>query len=222
MGLTIVVPAYNEERNLEKNIKSLKDACEELIVVDDGSTDKTADVAKAGGARVIRNGHNMGKGFSVKMGLLAAKQDKVMFMDADLATPVSEVAKLRKSKAKVAIGSRYLKESDADRRTGRKLGSKIFNLAVRVITFLPFSDTQCGCKLLRKSVARKIARKMTVNGWAFDIELLTIARRNGYSVEEIPITWQEQKTSHLTFGDACIMLLQTLRIRWNDLTGKYR
>jgi glycosyltransferase involved in cell wall biosynthesis len=201
-SLSVVIPAYNEAVRLEKTLRAVVDYLRqnspegEVIAVDDGSSDETADLARrcfqdAGKLRtsVISYKSNLGKGRAVRLGLLAARGDITLFSDADLSTPITEAEKLIQpiinGECDVAFGSRAL-----DRRLigvhqswRREQGGRIFNLAVRLATGLPFWDTQCGFKAFRMSVCRPLVEAATVDRFGFDVELLFLAFRAGGRVK---------------------------------------
>ncbi|MFQ5811381.1 MAG: dolichyl-phosphate beta-glucosyltransferase, partial [Armatimonadota bacterium] len=209
------------------------DLSHELIVVDDGSADGTAEVAgQRPGAhlavRLLRNEVNRGKGYSVRRGMQEAHGELILFADADNSTPIEELEKLLaaiEQGADVAIGSRGLPESVLEVRQPpyREYMGRLFNLMVRVLTRLPFRDTQCGFKLFRRDAARDLASRQTLDGWAFDVELLHLAvRKRGYEVAEVPVRWiNSPRTTLNAATDSLGMLREVLRIKWQDLRGRY-
>jgi len=203
--LTVVIPAYNEEERLEPTLRevfaflSAQSFTWELIVVDDGSTDKTAELATQifeeipGNTKLLRNPGNRGKGYSVRSGMLEAQGEWVLMSDADLSTPIEEVLKLLKSSAEfpVVIGSRGMRESLLEERQPlyRETMGRIFNLMVQAIALPGIRDSQCGFKLFRGDAAKKVFSRMTIEGFGFDVECLFVARRLGYEIGEVPIRW---------------------------------
>jgi len=235
--LTVVIPAYNEETrlgsSLERTHRWLAEQGEtfEVIVVDDGSRDDTAELARAfgrahPGVEVVRLPVNRGKGAAVREGFARSRGDTVVFSDADLSTPIEELAPMRRALedgAGLVIASRGLPESDlAVRQVWYREGmGKLFNRIVRLLTGIPFRDTQCGFKVLRGEDARALAREMREDGFAFDVELILLARRRGLRVREFPVTWRhvdESRVSPVT--DALRMLASLLPIVGR--TGRYR
>lgn len=239
-SLSIIVPAYNEERRLQKTLEDISRylarapwSWAEILVVDDGSTDTTAATAQAFRAaaplRVLRNPGNRGKGYSVRHGMLAARAEWLLFTDADLSAPIEEAGKLlaaaEKRDAALAIGSRAL-----DRRligvhqpALREQGGRLFNLALRLVTGLPYWDTQCGFKLFRAQAAREIFSRQRIDGFGFDAEVLFIARELGFQAVEVPVRWNHAEGTKLSLaGDSVEMLLDLFRIRWNQFRGVYR
>lgn len=246
--LSIVVPAYNEERRLPATLQSIIEFLQaqpweaELLVVDDGSLDQTVSAAEALQAtypnlRVLRNDHR-GKGYTVRSGMLAANGRYVLFTDADLAVPLvewSKLAPLLEAGCQVVIGSR---EGLGARRIGepryRHFMGRVFNWLVRFIALGGIQDTQCGFKAFQREAARSIFTQVQLYGanakvvtgaavTAFDVEVLFLARKLGYCVKEVPVTWQygnETKVDPLR--DSLRNLMDVLRVRWNDLRGRYR
>ena len=236
--LSIVVPAYNEEARLPDSLAAIAawmdarrlDA--EILVVDDGSRDRTAEIAaealRGRRGRVLKNGENRGKGYSVRHGVLEAAGRFILLTDADLSTPITEYDKLaafvRDHDLDVAIGSRALPGSDVQLRQGLVLQSmgRIFNRIIRMMTGLTLQDTQCGFKLLDRERTRPLFEKMVVDRFAFDVELLFLCRRFGLSVREVPVIWRNAPGSKVSIlGDPLNMLLDVLRVRWRFRRGLY-
>lgn len=245
--LSVVVPAYNEETRLPETLAQILAYLEhqsytsEVLVADDGSTDGTAalveQMARAhAGLRLLPLDHR-GKGFAVRAGALAAGGEYVLLCDADLAVPIEEWPKLYDWLNRgydLAIGSR---EGLGARRLGepwyRHLMGRVFNLIVRVVAISGIQDTQCGFKALRGLVARDLFQRVQIYGehapqvkgaavTAYDVELLFLARRQGYPVAEVPVIWRygtETKVSPVR--DSWRNLLDVLRVRWYALRGKY-
>ena len=157
----------------------------EVLVVDDGSTDDTAQVARDAGVHVIQNPGNRGKGYSVKHGILEAKGEWALFTDADLSTPIGEVEKLwsavEREGATVAVGSRAVDRSlvGVHQPLLREAVGRVFNLVMRLITGLDFKDTQCGFKLFQTRAGREVFSRQLLDGFGFDVEVLFIASRRG-------------------------------------------
>ncbi len=208
MTLSIVIPAYNEAKRLPPTLDQIR-ACFaavpaglnlmllEVIVVDDASTDGTKAVAEASAAglplRVIVQPHNTGKGGAVKTGMLAAKGDRILFYDADGATPATEILRLWQvmtdGGADVVIGCRVNPEAGIVTMTPlrRLIGRTYHALCSPLVPGL--RDTACGCKLFSAKATRELFRRQTIDRFAFDIEILFLARRLGYRVEEVLVSW---------------------------------
>jgi dolichyl-phosphate beta-glucosyltransferase len=235
---SIVLPAYNESARIAVTLdKILAHAVErgwrtEIIVVNDGSTDATADIVRGYGAahsavRLLENPGNRGKGYSVRHGMLHACGDLFLFSDADLSSPIAESDKLFAALfqgADVAIGSRWLRSELQIKRQPlhRQLFGRIFNLALRLILRLNYKDTQCGFKAFKSQVARELFLRQRIERWGFDPELLYLARKLGFSVKEVPVAWSHREGTRINpLRDGVRMFGELLRIRWNALTGKY-
>ena len=239
--LSIVVPAYNEGARLGKSLRAivtyLNDYApqSELIVVDDGSTDATAETARAELAdsknvhtSVISYQSNLGKGRAVRLGLQASRGEIALFTDADLSTPITEAPKLidpiEQGECDLAFGSRALDRSliGVHQPWRREQGGRIFNLAVRLATQLPFWDTQCGFKAFRMSVCRPIIEGATIDRFGFDVELLYVAHRAGLRLREIPVRWDHAEGSKVNVAsDSLKMLSEVGRIRQQARRGVY-
>jgi dolichyl-phosphate beta-glucosyltransferase len=237
--LSIVVPAYNEEERLVLSLARIASYVDaggidaEILVVDDGSKDRTAELAGKALAgrrgRVVANGENRGKGYSVRHGVLEARGRFVLLTDADLSTSIEEHAKLaqviRDRGLDVAIGSRALPDSNVEIRQSwlRQTMGRSFNVIIRSLTGLPFRDTQCGFKLMDRERVKPLVDKMVVDGFAFDVELLYLCARFGLSVAEVPVTWRNASGSKVSIvGDPLRMIADVLRIRWRFRRGLYK
>jgi dolichyl-phosphate beta-glucosyltransferase len=239
--LSVVIPAFNEEKRLGTTLARIREyfasrspapAGLEIIVVDDGSSDGTARVARECARtmpclRLLENPGNKGKGYSVRHGMLEARGRIALFTDADLSTPVEECEKLFaaiKEGTDVAIGSRALDRSliAVHQSRFREIAGIIFNGFVRVITGLPIEDTQCGFKAFRMPACRMIFEQQRIAGFGFDPEILFLARREGLRISEIPVRWaHDAGTKVHVYRDSALMLLDLLRVRWNWLAGRY-
>src|SRR3989338_4384953 len=210
--ISIVIPAYNEEKKLEPSLQRIAEYLEknfkdyEIILVDDGSKDRTGEIAgkfKEKKLKVIQNPKNMGKGFSVKLGMINAKYDLILFTDADLATPIEELPKFLKSIEEgydIAIASRSIEGANIEvaQTKYRQVLGKAFPILVQNMVLKDFKDTQCGFKVFKKEAARKIFPRQTLQRWAFDVEILYIAKKLGYKIKEIPVTWIDKGNSKLS------------------------
>ena len=238
-SISIIIPAYNEEKRLPATLERVAAyLCAggwqfaEIVVVDDGSADGTVAVAErlqAGcpALRVVRNPGNRGKGYAVRHGMLECRGEWALFTDADLSSPIEELEKLWQAAekgAQVAVGSRAL-----DRRLigvhqswFRENAGRIFNLVMRLITGLPFRDTQCGFKLFEARAARDIFGRQVLDGFGFDVEVLFIAQRLGYRSVEVPVRWNDVQGTKVSTLRGLAAFLDPLKVRWNQVRGRYR
>lgn len=234
--LSVVIPAFNEEKRLGRTLLEVDAYCRsrrlvaEIVVVNDGSSDGTGPLARAFAARqpvrVLDNPGNRGKGYSVRHGMQAARGREILFTDADLSAPISEVEKLRAALAQdadIAIGSRAHRELIRARQSRfREMSGRLFNWLVVATLGLRFKDTQCGFKLFRREAAEAILPLQRVEGWGFDPEMLYLARRRGLRVVEVPVLWSHTEGAKIhVLRDGVRMFLDVLRIRWNALRGRY-
>lgn len=228
--LSIVVPAYNEEKRLGPSLEKIrgylaaKPYAAEIIVVDDGSTDRTADIAGAAlegrlPCRVLRRVKNRGKGFSVREGVLAAGGQVILFTDADLSTPIEELDKFIQRLEEgfdIVIGSRALPGCDirVPQAAPRQALGKFFNRLVRLFVLKGCLDTQCGFKMFRRAAAIDVFSRLRTRGFAFDVELLVLAGKLGYRVGEVPVIWCNSPPSRVRiFRSSWQMLRELWRIR---------
>jgi len=238
MTYSIVIPAYNEGKRLgptlEKVLAYLRqqgwDA--EVIVVNDGSRDNTAEIVRSFAetnprVRLVENPGNRGKGYSVRNGMLKAQGEVIVFSDADLSSPIEEMPKLLQAidrGADIAIGSRWLRAELQTTRQSlhRQLFGRVFNALNRIILGLRFKDTQCGFKAFTRRAAQTILPLQLIERWGFDPEILFLARKFGFRVEEVPVRWGHVGGTRINpLVDGAHMFQEMLRIRWHDLTGKY-
>lgn len=228
--LSIVIPAYNEEKrigaSLEKILGYLKTKlfASEIIVVDDGSRDRTAEVAAAAlegrvPFRIVRLDVNQGKGGAVKAGVLASAGQAILFTDADLSTPIDELDKFLPRLDEgydVVIGSRALPGCDIRVRQAapREALGKLFNRLVRLSVMKGCPDTQCGFKAFRRAAAMDLFSRLQTKGFSFDVELLVLARKAGYRIAEVPVVWCNSRPSRVRLvRGSWQMLKEILRIR---------
>jgi dolichyl-phosphate beta-glucosyltransferase len=239
LTLSIVIPAYNEERRLPSTLDTIlawldgspyRDA--EVLVVDDGSSDGTAALVEARATadsrvRLVRNPGNCGKGYAVRHGMLEAKGEWILFSDADLSAPIEELPKLlaaaQQNDAAIAIGSRALDRSliGVHQSQWREMSGILFNRVMRLITSLPFSDTQCGFKLFRRDAARKVFPLQRLDGFSFDVEDLFVAHVLSLATIEVPVKWNNVEGTKVSAIQGIRSFLDLLRIRWYWLQGFY-
>jgi dolichyl-phosphate beta-glucosyltransferase len=236
--LTVVVPAYNEERRLGSSLDLIAGYIDsrgldaEILVVDDGSSDGTRALAQrmlAGRrGRVVSNPENRGKGYSFRRGVREAQGRWVLLTDSDLSTPIEEHERLaavaRDRDLDVVIGSRALPDSRIEVRQNwmRESMGKTFNLLIRSMTGLPFRDTQCGFNLMDQRRVLPAVERMVVNRFAFDVELLFLCHRFGLRAGEVPVTWRNDPSSRVSvLSDPINMFLDVARIRWRFRRGGY-
>lgn len=239
--VSIVIPAFEEEErlgaSLAKIVEYLRESAPntEIIVVDDGSKDRTAESAEKFftdvqdiSARVVRYEQNRGKGFAVKTGMQAAAADIALFSDADLSTPISEMPKLidpiTAGENDVTFGSRALDRSliGTHQPWRREQGGKVFNLVVRTLTGLPFWDTQCGFKAFNLTKFRPLLDLMQIDRFGFDVEFLYVADLHGLRLNEIPVRWDNDERSKVNvFRDSLRMFNEVREIRRNAKKGLY-
>jgi glycosyltransferase involved in cell wall biosynthesis len=236
-GLSIIIPSYNEETRLPATLERIAAYLQafggeaEVLVVDDGSKDGTVAVAesfheKIPSLRVILNGENRGKGYSVRHGMREARGRIALFTDADLSAPIEEAGKLIEALEAhdVAIGSRALDRSmiSVHESRFREFAGIIFNKIVRIILWLPFVDTQCGFKAFRRESCNLIFEQQTIERFGFDPELLFLARRHKLRTVEIPVSWGHSPATKVSMlRDSVQMFIDVFTIRWNAVNGRY-
>jgi len=235
---TLVIPAYDERNRIAASVRTIADWQRsrpggwewEVILVDDGSSDATSDIARATAEEmempleILRHPSNRGKGAAIRTGVLAAKGDPILVSDTDLSTPLSEWIKLaeRLPTHPVAIGSRAVDEALVRRRQPfyRRLLGKAGNLLVRLFAVRGIADTQCGFKLFRGDVAKSLFEDARIDGFAYDMEILHLARRREIPIAEVPVLWFHSPESKVSvWRDALPTLWDLLRIRWIHRAG---
>jgi glycosyltransferase involved in cell wall biosynthesis len=235
---SIVIPAYNESVRIIPTLDRVLAYIQqqgweaEIVVVNDGSRDDTAEVVRdyadrSARVRLVENPGNRGKGYSVRNGILQARGAVVLFTDADLSSPIEEASKLLDSIHRgndVAIGSRWLQSELQTTRQPihRQILGRAFNLALKLVLGLSFKDTQCGFKAFRQQAARDIFGRQIISRWGFDPEILFLAGKLGYKTEEVPVAWAHDERSKISLiSDGMSMVLDLFKIRWNSVSGKY-
>lgn len=231
--ITIVIPAYNEALRLRPTLERLAAYFEstgevyEIVVCDDGSRDGTAAIAENCGATVLRSSRRAGKGDALRRGVLASRGEFVLLTDADLSTPIRELERLRPvlaGGAHVVLGSRGLSDSVITRRQPfyREYMGKTFNLLVRACLGWQYRDTQCGFKLLRGDAARRIFAEVRERGFGCDVEMIHLALRMGYTVREMPVSWEHSPDSRVhILTSSWSMLGSLLRVVSRERRGAY-
>jgi dolichyl-phosphate beta-glucosyltransferase len=230
--LSVVIPAFNEAGRLPRTLDRVRaflrawGGSHEVLVADDGSTDQTAEKARDAGATVLRADHNRGKGHAVRRGMLAARGRRRLMTDADLSTPIEELPRflLRMDDGyDVVIGSRALPGStiEVHQPWYRENTGRVYNLFVRALALPGLRDTQCGFKLWSASAARAAFGSARLDGFSFDVEALYLARKRGYRIAEVPVTWRNDAATRVGLGGGSLAFPDLLRIRWHDWKGRY-
>ena len=235
---SIVIPAYNESARIPATLQSVVDCIRqrgwsaEVVVVNDGSSDSTAEVVRAFAAanpevRLLENPGNRGKGYSVRSGMLQAHGEVVLFSDADLSAPIEEADGLFAAiaaGADIAIGSRWLETKRQTIRQPfyRQFFGRCFNGVTRFVMGLKFADTQCGFKAFTRAAAQTVFQLQTIERWGFDPEILFIALKRGYRIQEVPVSWAHDERTRMSYlKDGIKMLEEIAIVRWNALLGRY-
>lgn len=239
MYLSVIIPAFNEAKRITETLSRIESYIQsrgdsyEIVVIDDGSTDNTAGLVKNRSAhnnaiRLLQNNKNMGKGYSVKRGMLEARGEYLLFCDADLAIPIEEIEKLMpwfNKGHEIVIGSKGLKELNVVRHQPlwRESSGRIFNAFVQLIILKGIKDTQCGFKCFRREAAEKIFLKQTLHGYCFDVEILFIAALLGYRIKEVSVScYNLTGTKVNIFIDPLKMLLDLLGIKLKSSLNRYQ
>ncbi|MBI2644796.1 glycosyltransferase [Candidatus Uhrbacteria bacterium] len=239
--ISIIIPAYNEEMVIEQCIASVRSFFEkknmryEIIVVDDGSTDMTRSRAEksyteGGDIHVLSYEKNKGKGYAVRTGVLAARGDAILFIDADCSTPIDAYDALvpyLSQRYGIVIGSRYLKESAIHIRQPKRriILGRIGNMLIRLLLLQGIYDTQCGFKLFSATAAKSIFLKQSIDRWGFDMEVLALGMHMGFHIKEVPVSWQDDTRRISRFRpirDAYKTLGELFKIKMNLMFDKYR
>jgi len=230
----VVIPAFNEATRLPASLRALIAYLEkwgrtfEILVVDDGSTDETAARAQEAGAvvKLLRNERNRGKGFSVRRGMVEASGERRLMTDADLSTPIVELSRLMAKLDEgydIAVASRALRGAEIEVHQSflRENAGRLFNLMVRILVLDGLKDTQCGFKLFTARAAEAAFNLARLDGFCFDVEALFIARKQGARIAEIPVRWRNDAATRVSLVPGLRAFSDLLRIRLNDLAGRY-
>jgi dolichyl-phosphate beta-glucosyltransferase len=239
--LSIIIPAFNEEKRLPRTLERIRGylasrpgrlESTEVLIVDDGSRDGTAQVAtewsqRLPGWRLVSNGENRGKGYSVRHGMLEARGRITLFTDADLSSPIEECEKLFAaidSGYQVAVGSRALDRTliEVHQPRYREVAGIIFNLFVRLFIRIPIHDTQCGFKAFVREPCAIVFEQQRIEGFGFDPEILYLARHHGLREAEVPVRWANDPATKVNMARESIRMFgDLLVIRWNGVRGRY-
>ncbi len=235
--LSVVIPAYNEADRLRLTLPQIvkhfrsKRYSKELIFVDDGSSDSTSayikkHAAKTNLIRLISHSKNRGKGAALRTGIIASKGKWVLFMDADLSTPLTELDRFWKYSHKypVVIGSRKMAGAQVTRRQSfiRENLGKVFTFLTNHIATTGISDITCGFKLFQGKLARDLFTQSLLDDWSFDAEVLYLAQKYSQPIKQVPVAWQnDPRTKVNLLTDGVNSLAGLFRIRLHDLLGKY-
>ncbi|MCB0358223.1 MAG: glycosyltransferase family 2 protein, partial [Bdellovibrionales bacterium] len=239
VDISIIIPAYNEERRLPQTLHSIvqyfdgRSGSYEVIVVDDGSADRTASVVEEFSrshpeVSVVGYGENRGKGYAVRFGILRARGTKILYDDADGASPIAEIERLEKALeggADVAIGSRAMFSQDTQVSTNllRKVLGRTFNGFVNFVILPGIADTQCGFKLFARPVAYYLFSRARADRFSFDVEILFLARKSGCRIAEVPINWTNVPGSKVNLlTDSLRMLKDIFVFRSREISGIYQ
>lgn len=235
MDISIVIPAYNEEKRIVKTLNKVTNFFDgqkldyEIIVVSDGSRDKTCEVVEKFGSdrvKIICVCQNHGKGFGVNRGVANAKGKKILFIDADNSTPIEQFCDLDRyaQEFEVVIGSRYSHDSNIKLKQPwvRIIGSRIGNFLIQAMILPGFPDTQCGFKLFTKDAAKRIFSRQTIWRWGFDMEILYVAKKLGYNIKQVPVSWFNDERSRIqSFRTFTTTFCELVKIKFNALRGVY-
>jgi glycosyltransferase involved in cell wall biosynthesis len=239
LSLSIILPAFNEQARLPSTLDRVLEYTAsrlfsflEILVVDDGSADRTPDIVRSYSetsphVRLISNPGNRGKGYAVRHGMLKARGEWRLFTDADLSAPIEDIEKLFdaaiKEDAVIRFGSRALDRRLVSVRQdwSREMSGRLFNVIVRLVTGLPYQDTQCGFKLYRADAAEAVFSRQELDGFGFDVEDLFIARRLGLKAVEVPVRWANVEGTRVSLTSGLRAFLDLLLIRRYALRGDY-
>lgn len=234
--LSIIIPAYNESKRIGPSLVKIHDYVSglgkpfEIIVVDDGSTDKTSQLINQlglAGVKLLNHRSNLGKGAAVKTGVSHAQGEYILFTDADNSTPIEEWSKLWSKLNEgysIAIGSRYLPDSHVKIKQSffRRWLGRLANFLIQILAIWGIKDTQCGFKAFSGQAASQIFTRQTVTGWGFDFEILAIARHQNLAIAEVPVSWYNSQDSRVRpILGALKTFWELIKIRINLITGKY-
>ncbi|MFA6635518.1 MAG: glycosyltransferase [Candidatus Omnitrophota bacterium] len=237
MYLSVIIPAYNEEKNIEGTLAEIeaylagKDLASEVILIDDGSINWTVVKAREfeeriRDFRIIESKPNHGKGYVVRRAMLEAQGEYSLFMDADNSTSIKELENFLPAisdKFDIYIASRRISGSKVKVPIMRRALGNVYIFVARILLGIGISDINCGFKIYSKKSVQDIFTKQLMNDWSFDAENLFVAKKYGYKIKEIPVEWKHKYTSKVRpFSDGIKSFTSLVKIRTNDLLGKYR
>lgn len=238
--LSIIIPAYNEETLILRTLDGIRTYLAtrpeqyEIIVVDDGSQDRTAESVREWqrcnpvDVHLLVNSRNRGKGFSIRRGVSESRGEFVIFTDADLPYELDAIAKFLqalRNGSDLAVGSRVLPGSQVKGvPVVRFFSGQIFSLMVQTVLFSGLPDTQCGFKSFKASAAREIFRRLTIDGFGFDVEMLFVARKRKLAIQPVAVRMidHRHRSRVRLIADSFKMFANLFMVRWNDLRGKYK
>lgn len=234
--LSVIIPAYNEEKRIAATAKDISSYLQkqkytsEIVVIDDGSADQTVEIVNSLGLpylRVIDNKENHGKGYVVRQAMLEVKGEYRLFMDADNSTKIVEIEKFWpyfKEGYDIVIGSIEVKGSKIEEKAAwyRRALGKLSKILIRFMLIWEIHDTQRGFKCFTAKSVETIFPKQTIERWGFDMEILLIAKKQGFKIKELPVRWVNPEGSKVTLGSYISTLRELLKIKWNNLRGKYK
>lgn len=235
--LSIIIPAYNEAERLPLTLIDIdkhlsgQDYSYEILVINDGSTDNTAEITEkfmpmVKGLKIFDNKENQGKGAAVRQGMLIAKGNWRLFMDADNSTAISEFNKMLpylKEGYDIVIGSRAVRGAilRPPQSLYKRFLGKLGNFFVRIILVPGLKDTQCGFKCFSEESVERVFSIARIKRWGFDFEALALARLFGYKIKEMPVTWVNDPRTHVRFSSYFKTLWEALKIKWWLVRNKY-
>jgi len=235
--LSVVIPAYNEEKRIGNTLLDIdhylsrQDYSYEIVVVNDGSKDKTAQIVKKftnliKDLKFIDNAENHGKGWVVRQGILEAQGKYRIYADADNAISMDQIESFwpyLNQGYDIVIGSIGVKGAKIEEHAAwyRRMLGRWSKYLIRLLTVWEIHDTQRAFKLFPAKVAEDIFSRQTIERWGFDIEILVIAKKLGYKIKELPVTWINPGESKVTLKSYWRTLKELLKIKWNLIRGQY-